>query len=289
MPWGLLLAAIAAAILLHALALGLLRWPSPTPEPAATIVTVELQPAAPLPLEQRVGPVEPDRPAALSVDAGAPASVTLPLPDIPTGPVREGVDGSGRGGPGRAPAPGEDPLVDVGALQIPARRVVFMVDVSSSMRGSIAEDTTIADVASRTVCRALGGLPESVRFRLMCFSGTLAEPLGPAWRWKADADVACRALDQAASNASGLTRSTSLFDAGGLGEAEADAVVLVTDGGILDLEAGALERWLDEAPLVRLDVVMIGPVATPTEAQRSLGRLARRTGGGLHRLFGAWQ
>ncbi len=278
---------ILASLLLHLMLLSIIRWPGPVGMDVLEIVTLDLQPAAaiPEPIQANVAPNEAPSPQAHTV--ASPSSIQVPLPELLAARVPSKGNGLGGSGLGMGAVPGADPQVQVGPLRIGARRVVFMVDVSSSMRGSFRDGTTLGEVAAQAVCTAMNGLPESVQFRLMCFSGGLNEPLGSQWRWKRDADMACNALEQVAAEASGLTRTSALFDQGGLGDARADAVVLVTDGGILDLEAGALQRWIDLAPTIQLDVVLIGPVSTPTETQRRLARMARGTGGGVHRLFGS--
>jgi len=278
---------ILGSLLVHLVLLGVLRWPAPVGLEVVNIVTLDLRRAGPVPERAPVPEAAPDTSVSLTRPVAAPASVDLPMPELPGAPVTKGVVGSGGAGLGVRVQPAIDPQIQVGPLRIGARRVVFMVDVSSSMRGSFRDGMTLGDVAAQAVCTALEGLPESVQFRLMCFSGGLSEPLGGQWRWKQDAELACVAIEQVTSQASGLTRSSSLFDPGGLSDAGADAVVLVTDGGILDLEAGALQRWIDLAPSVQLDVVLIGTLLTPTETQRRLAKLARSTGGGVHRLMGS--
>jgi hypothetical protein len=284
-------AVVVGSVLVHLLLLGLLRWPSSAGLPMPEFITLQLRAQIELPERPSPAPrVAGADSAAEAKPAVAPVARRLPLPELPPLAVGQpGPRGSGGGGLGVDVKPSRDGRVEVGPLRIAARRVVFMVDVSSSMRGSFGDGTTLGEVAAEAVCNALEGLPASVQFRLMCFSGGLSEPLGDQWRWKGDTQLACLAMEQVAAEASGLTRSSALFDPGGLGEAGADAVVLITDGGILDMEAGALERWVDVAPTIQLDVVIIGPVATPTAAQRRLAELARGTGGGVHRLFGSTQ
>ena len=278
---------ILASLLLHVVLLGIIRWPGPATMEAHDIVTLDLRQASPIPEPTWANVAPQDVPGAQAHKVASPTSIDMPFPELPAASLPSLGSGSGGSGLGIGATPLVDPQVQVGPLRIGARRVVFMVDVSSSMRGSFRDGTTLGEVAAQAVCTAMDGLPESVQFRLMCFSGGLKEPLGSQWRWKRDAGMACMALEQVAAEASGLTRTSALFDQGGLGDAAADAVVLVTDGGILDLEAGALQRWVDLAPTIRLDVVLIGPVSTPSETQRRLARLARSTGGGVHRLFGS--
>lgn len=221
--------------------------------------------------------------------AAAPVpAVLLPLA-LPEGDSRPTGAPGGGSGIGAVVTEAQTPVVQLASLQVPARRVVFLVDVSASMGGAMSETATLGSVAADAVCAALAGLPDAVQFRLMLLSSGLTEPMGSQWNWPLAADGACRLLRQAMQSPAGLTRSGALFDEGGIHETDAQAIVLVTDGGILDLEAGALQRWLEASPGVRFDVVLIGPVNTPDEAQRRLTSMARRSGGDVHRLFGSVQ
>ncbi|MCH2136474.1 MAG: VWA domain-containing protein [Phycisphaerales bacterium] len=279
------LIAAAAAVAVHVLALGLVHWVQADPPERALVVSVSLQPAPPLPMPSEETSLPRSQGASPASSSPGPESVSIPLPDLPSGDLAAAGGGASGGGLGPVQGNRDGPMIEIGPLHLPASRVIFMVDTSSSMRGALGSGT-LADAAADLVCRAIKGLPLSVRYRLMLFSSELAEPLGSTWRWKADADAACDALAQAARNPRGLTRSRSLFDEGGLLESRCDCVVLVTDGGILDLEAGALQAWLESAPSVRLDVVLLDPSTRITPQQRRLKALAQHTGGALHRLHG---
>ncbi|MCH2138246.1 MAG: VWA domain-containing protein [Phycisphaerales bacterium] len=285
---GLIVLVVACSVLLHLLLLSLVRWPAAAATRTPETVTLTLRP----PVAQPVA-AAPVASGTTMIDltpatepAPAPAQPTVPVLDLP---VVDGSTGQGAsGGSGMAAGVSIEPglLVDVGPVQVPARRMVFLVDVSASMGGSLGRESRLADAASEAVCTALRGLPDTVQFRVMLFSGAVREPLGDRWLWPSATDDACAAVQAALATPSGLTRTGAVFDEAALHTIGAEALVLVTDGGIQDLEAGTLAQWLEYAPSVRLDVVLIGPVGTPDAAQRQLEQMARRSGGGLHRLFG---
>lgn len=289
LPAGLLV--VGLSVLVHLVLLGVLRWPVAQRAVPISVMTLELVAPPPLP----VVPSEPSALKAQSSGASDPFAAVAPVPAVlqplalPEGdsPLL-GASGGGSG-IGAVVTEAQTPVVVLASLQVPARRVVFLVDVSASMGGAMSDTATLGSVAADAVCAALAGLPDAVQFRLMLLSSGLTEPMGSQWNWPLAAESACRLLRQAMQSPAGLTRSGAMFDEGGIHETGAQAIVLVTDGGILDLEAGALQRWLEASPGVRFDVVLIGPVNTPDEAQRRLTSMARRSGGDVHRLFGSVQ
>lgn len=289
LPAGAALTLVGLSILVHLVLLWLLTWPvRPLPVKDAT-VRLELVPPPAMPVEP--APAEHAATPAVStsalLDAQAPVPVdlsALPLPEV-VGPPR-----SGGGGVAIAStvSSASTPMISIAGLDVPARRVVFLLDVSSSMGGAFGS-RTLGDVAADALCRALAGLPDTGQFRVLLMSSGIAQPMGEQWRWASDAPSACDMARRAMAAPSGLTRTAPLFEDGHLHDMGAEAVVLLTDGGVLDLEAGGMQRWLESAPGVRFDVVMVGPVTTLSDAQRRLGVLARRTGGGLHRIYGSVQ
>lgn len=282
---------VALSVLVHLVLLGLLRWPVASQAVPLAVTTLELVAPPPLP----VVPSEPSALRATTPGASDPFAAAAPVPavlrplELPEGETGPAGASGGGSGIGAVVTEAQTPVIHLASLQVPARRVVFLVDASASMGGAMSETATLGSVAADAVCAALEGLPDGVQFRLMLLTSGLTEPIGSQWNWPQAAGGACRALRLAMQAPAGLTRSGAMFDEGGVHETGAQAIVLVTDGGILDLEAGALQRWLEASPGVRFDVVLIGPVNTPDEAQRRLTSMARRSGGDIHRLFGSMQ